>query len=192
MQVGELGLSYGAQRSSFSVDRRSSWRGKALLICSGVAMVALLCIVGLDNNKSSRAALSFDASSEANNGGTTGEVAHKGDASDFIDTADLGDYVDAIIGPAPSGLTDGGYKKRGSLAVSKIDAAGFYYLNIEGEPGHALKCILQGSDGYHRHWKGYGQIYTGPIHEGKYGGKDYLQIQDLVTGEVEYFRFRFT
>jgi len=44
---------------------------------------------------------------------------------------------------APSGLTDGGYKKRGSLAVSKIDAAGFYYLNIEGEPGHALKCILQ-------------------------------------------------
>jgi hypothetical protein len=51
---------------------------------------------------------------------------------------------------------------------------------------------MQGSDGYHRHWKGYGQIYTGPIHEGKYGGKDYLQIQDLVTGEVEYFRFRFT
>jgi len=44
---------------------------------------------------------------------------------------------------APSGLTDGGYKKRGSLAVSKIDAAGFYYLNIEGEPGHALKCFLQ-------------------------------------------------
>jgi len=81
------------------LDGRSSWRGKALLICSGVAMVALLCIVGLDNNKSSRAALSFDASSEANNGGTTGEVAHKGDASDFIDTADLGDYVDAIIGP---------------------------------------------------------------------------------------------
>lgn len=52
--------------------------------------------------------------------------------------------------------------------------------------------LRQGSDGYHRHWKGYGQIYTGPIHEGKYGGKDYLQIQDLVTGEVEYFRFRFT
>jgi hypothetical protein len=52
--------------------------------------------------------------------------------------------------------------------------------------------VPQGSDGYHRHWKGYGQVYTGPIHEGKYGGKDYLQIQDLVTGEVEYFRFRFT
>ncbi len=52
--------------------------------------------------------------------------------------------------------------------------------------------LVQGSDGYHRHWKGYGQIYTGPIHEGNYGQKDYLQIQDLVTGEVEYFRFRFT
>jgi len=179
------------QRSSFTVDRRSSWRGKALLVCSAVAMVALLCLVGFDSSNS-RVSLSHSASSEDNNGGTTGETAHKGDASDFIDTADLGDYVDAIIGPAPSGLTDGGYKKRGSLAVSKIDAAGFYYLNIEGEPGHALKCILQGSDGYHRHWKGYGQIYTGPIHEGKYGGKDYLQIQDLVTGEVEYFRFRFT
>ena len=171
---------------------RSSWRGKALLICSGVAMIALLCIIGLDGKQTSARSLSMSASSEDNNGGTSGETAVKGDASDFIDTADLGDYVDAIIGPAPSGLTDGGYKKRGSLAVSKIDAAGFYYLNIEGEPGHALKCILQGSDGYHRHWKGYGQIYTGPVHEGKYGGKDYLQIQDLVTGEVEYFRFRFT
>jgi len=192
VQVGELGLAFGAQRSSFSVDRRSSWRGKALLICSGVAMIALLCIIGLDGKQTSARSLSMSASSEDNNGGTSGETAVKGDASDFIDTADLGDYVDAIIGPAPSGLTDGGYKKRGSLAVSKIDAAGFYYLNIEGEPGHALKCILQGSDGYHRHWKGYGQIYTGPVHEGKYGGKDYLQIQDLVTGEVEYFRFRFT
>merc|ERR1719263_1855617 len=180
VQVGELGLSFGAQRSSFSVDRRSSWRGKALLICSGVAMIALLCVIGLDGKQTSARSLSMSASSEDNNGGTSGETAVKGDASDFIDTADLGDYVDAIIGPAPSGLTDGGYKKRGSLAVSKIDAAGFYYLNIEGEPGHALKCILQGSDGYHRHWKGYGQIYTGPIHEGKYGGKDYLQIQDLV------------
>ena len=46
--------------------------------------------------------MSMDASSESNNGGTTGETAHKGDASDFIDTADLGDYVDAIIGPVRS------------------------------------------------------------------------------------------
>jgi hypothetical protein len=42
-------------------------------------------------------------------------------------------------------LTEGGYKKRGSIAVSKIDASGFYYLNVEGEPGHAIKCILQAS-----------------------------------------------
>ena len=41
-------------------------------------------------------------------------------------------------------------------------------------------CLQQGSDGYHRHWKGYGQIYTGPIHEGKYGGKDYLQVTSRV------------
>ena len=98
-----------------------------------------------------------------------------GGASDFIKSSDLGDYVDAIIGPAPSGvlknlriivlyfaavvssvsrskcdlamlqLTEGGYKKRGSIAVSKIDASGFYYLNVEGEPGHAIKCILQAS-----------------------------------------------
>ena len=40
-------------------------------------------------------------------------------------------------------MTEGGFKKRGSIAVSKIDASGFYYLNVEGEAGHALKCILQ-------------------------------------------------
>ena len=83
------------------MDGRSSWRGKALLMCSAVAMVALLCLVGFDGPKS-RASMSMDASSESNNGGTTGVTAHNGDASDFIDTADLGDYVDAIIGPVRS------------------------------------------------------------------------------------------
>jgi hypothetical protein len=173
---------------------------RSVALASGVVAVALLVLVTSQSGSNApareslsfRQALSSSASIEDNNGGTSGEHKHTGGASDFIDTADLGDYVDAIIGPAPSGLTEGGFKKRGSIAVSKIDASGFYYLNIEGEPGHALKCILQGSDGYHRHWKGYGQIYTGPVHEGNYGGKDYLQIQDLVTGEVEYFRFRFT
>ncbi|KAJ1474084.1 hypothetical protein T484DRAFT_1751793 [Baffinella frigidus] len=175
-------------------------RSRAVALSFGVAAVALLVLLtgSSGSNRPTRQSLAFrqslssSASSEDNNGGTDGTHKNTGGASDFIDTADLGDYVDAIIGPAPSGLTDGGFKKRGSLAVSKIDASGFYYLNIEGEAGHALKCILQGSDGYHRHWKGYGQIYTGPVHEGNYGGKDYLQIQDLVTGEVEYFRFRFT
>ena len=51
-------------------------------------------------------------------------------------------------------MTDGGFKKRGSIAVSKIDASGFYYLNVEGEAGHALKCILQvrlAGPGFHPH-----------------------------------------
>jgi len=170
-------------------------KGKAALVFGLVGSVAVLALIAVvyngvgDDGKSTARALLGDGT---NNGGTSGQVAQTGGASDFIKSSDLGDYVDAIIGPAPSGLTEGGYKKRGSIAVSKIDASGFYYLNVEGEPGHAIKCILQGSDGYHRHWKGYGQIYTGPIHEGNYGQKDYLQIQDLVTGEVEYFRFRFT
>jgi len=157
-------------------------------LAGSIALLALIALVYQAAGSEHQPA----ALLEDNNGGTSGQVAQTGGASDFIKSSDLGDYVDAIIGPAPSGLTEGGYKKRGSIAVSKIDASGFYYLNVEGEPGHAIKCILQGSDGYHRHWKGYGQIYTGPIHEGNYGQKDYLQIQDLVTGEVEYFRFRFT
>ena len=85
----------------------------------------------------------LSASNEDSNGGNDGTTHHTGGANDFVRNSDLGDYVDAIIGPAPSGLTEGGYKKRGSIAVSKIDAAGFYYLNVEGEQGHALKTILQ-------------------------------------------------
>ncbi|EKX36605.1 hypothetical protein GUITHDRAFT_155208 [Guillardia theta CCMP2712] len=178
----------------------SNWNAKVVGVL-GVAAVALLLLTGVSKQHEAkepgRSGLSvsqilYEADNAGMNGGTSGIASSKGDASDFMNSADLGDYVDAIIGPSPSGLTDGGFKKRGSIAVSKIDASGFYYLNIQGEAGHALKTILQGSDGYHRHWKGYGQIYTGPIHEGNYGGKDYLQIQDLVTGEVEYFRFRFT
>eukprot|EP00283_Hemiselmis_rufescens_P015155 CAMPEP_0173440436 /NCGR_PEP_ID=MMETSP1357-20121228/22855_1 /TAXON_ID=77926 /ORGANISM="Hemiselmis rufescens, Strain PCC563" /LENGTH=196 /DNA_ID=CAMNT_0014405913 /DNA_START=16 /DNA_END=606 /DNA_ORIENTATION=+ len=191
MEVGEAS-------EGFTVERRSRTRTVAAFVAAGlVAVLCILSVVHQDSDEVSRESLGIrqmmlSAASDEGNGGTTGESAHTGGASDFIKNSDLGDYVDAIIGPAPSGLTEGGYKKRGSIAVSKIDASGFYYLNVEGEPGHALKTILQGSDGYHRHWKGYGQIYTGPIHEGNYGGKDYLQIQDLVTGEVEYFRFRFT
>jgi len=173
-------------------------RKVAAFVAAGlVAALCVLSVVHRDSDEVSRDALGIrqmmlSASNEDSNGGNDGTTHHTGGANDFVRNSDLGDYVDAIIGPAPSGLTEGGYKKRGSIAVSKIDAAGFYYINVEGEQGHALKTILQGSDGYHRHWKGYGQIYTGPIHEGNYGGKDYLQIQDLVTGEVEYFRFRFT
>jgi len=99
--------------------------------------------------------------------------------------------ADAIIGPSASGTAEDGYKKRGSIAVSKVDANGYYYLNCAGEVGHEIRAILQGADGYHRRWEGYGQIYSGPVKAGGYGTKDYLQVQDLTTGETEYFRFQF-
>jgi len=99
--------------------------------------------------------------------------------------------ADAIVGPAPTGTAQEGYKKRGSFAVSKVDANGYYYLNVAGTVGHQIKAILQGSDGYHRHWHGFGQVYSGPVKGGGYGSKDYLQVQDLTTGETEYFRFAF-
>lgn len=35
------------------------------------------------------------------------------------------------------------------------------------------------------------QVYTGPVKAGNYGSKDFLQAQDLTTGETEYFRFQF-
>jgi hypothetical protein len=44
-------------------------------------------------------------------------------------------------------------------------------------------------------WLRYGrskwQVYTGPVKAGNYGSKDFLQAQDLTTGETEYFRFQF-
>jgi len=39
--------------------------------------------------------------------------------------------------------------------------------------------------------QGFGQIYSGPVKSGAFGGKDYLQVQDLNTGETQYFRFQF-
>ena len=99
--------------------------------------------------------------------------------------------ADAVVGPAPTGNAGSDYKKRGSISVSKVDANGYYYLNIAGEVGHEVRAILQGADGYHRKWQGFGQVYTGPVKGGNYGSKDFLQAQDLTTGETEYFRFQF-
>jgi hypothetical protein len=99
--------------------------------------------------------------------------------------------ADAVVGPAPTGNAGSDYKKRGSMAVSKVDANGYYYLNVAGEVGHEIRAILQGADGYHRKWQGFGQVYTGPVKAGNYGSKDFLQTQDLTTGETEYFRFQF-
>jgi len=99
--------------------------------------------------------------------------------------------ADAVVGPAPTGNAGSDYKKRGSISVSKVDANGYYYLNVAGEVGHEIRTILQGADGYHRKWQGFGQVYTGPVQAGNYGSKDFLQAQDLTTGETEYFRFQF-
>lgn len=99
--------------------------------------------------------------------------------------------ADAVVGPAPTGNAGSDYKKRGSISVSKVDANGYYYLNVAGEVGHEIRTILQGADGYHRKWQGFGQVYTGPVKAGNYGSKDFLQAQDLTTGETEYFRFQF-
>merc|ERR1712146_692315 len=104
--------------------------------------------------------------------------------ADWIKRHHIADYVDAIIGPAPSALSEHGYKIRGGFRVEKIDANGFFYLHIQVYPPskermrHALRVFLQGSDGYTKHWRGFGEIYTGPVHVGTRGGKDYLQVKD--------------
>lgn len=51
--------------------------------------------------------------------------------------------ADAVVGPAPTGNAGSDYKKRGSMAVSKVDANGYYYLNVAGEVGHEIRAILQ-------------------------------------------------
>ena len=95
-------------------------------------------------------------------------------------------------------LNGEGYAKPtgGSLSVSRVHGVGglsqFYYLNVMGDVGHNLRVLLEGSDGYHKSWDGYGSVYTGAIHNQKARGStivDYLQIQDLQTGEIAYFRF---
>jgi len=112
-------------------------------------------------------------------------AAAQGNEGDFRSSAD------AIIGPAPTGSSESGFKKRGSITVAKVDANGYYYLNVAGIVGHSLHAVIQGSDGFHRSYQGYGQIYSGPVKAGGFGTKDYLQVQDLTTGETQYFRFAF-
>ena len=64
-------------------------------------------------------------------------------------------------------------------------------IRIKDPATYPNNQILQGADGYHRKWQGFGQVYTGPVKAGNYGSKDFLQTQDLTTGETEYFRFQF-
>jgi hypothetical protein len=68
----------------------------------------------------------------------------------------------------------------------------YYYLSIMGDVGHEIRAILEGSDGYHNTWTNFGSIWTDQIHNEKArssGIVDYLQVQDLQTGETAYFRF---
>jgi len=93
--------------------------------------------------------------------------------------------------------SDGFSKPAGSsLSVSRINGVGhrdnYYYLSVMGEVGHKIRAILEGSDGYHRSWEGYGSVWTDKIHNTKARGEkvvDYLQLQDLTNGEIAYFRF---
>eukprot|EP00287_Rhodomonas_sp_CCMP768_P002762 CAMPEP_0196734564 /NCGR_PEP_ID=MMETSP1091-20130531/13265_1 /TAXON_ID=302021 /ORGANISM="Rhodomonas sp., Strain CCMP768" /LENGTH=83 /DNA_ID=CAMNT_0042078085 /DNA_START=1 /DNA_END=249 /DNA_ORIENTATION=- len=56
----------------------------------------------------------------------------------------------------------------GTLSVSRVNGlstnSDYYYLNVMGEVGHHLRVHLEGSDGYHRHWDGYGSVWTDRIH----------------------------
>eukprot|EP00288_Rhodomonas_lens_P011576 CAMPEP_0177746422 /NCGR_PEP_ID=MMETSP0484_2-20121128/30853_1 /TAXON_ID=354590 /ORGANISM="Rhodomonas lens, Strain RHODO" /LENGTH=136 /DNA_ID=CAMNT_0019261155 /DNA_START=188 /DNA_END=595 /DNA_ORIENTATION=+ len=63
-----------------------------------------------------------------------------------------------------------------------------------GEVGHKLTAILEGEDGYHRHWTGYGSVYSACVHDNSGKGdreasRDFLQVQDEMTGEIAYFEW---
>jgi uncharacterized protein YwbE len=86
----------------------------------------------------------------------------------------------------------------GSISLSKVNGIGglaeYYYLNIMGEVGHELHAILEGEDGYHKSWNGYGDIWSDKIHKQDGTGqrakvRDFLQVQDLQTGEIAYFEW---
>ena len=63
-----------------------------------------------------------------------------------------------------------------------------------GEVGHPLKVISESDTGYTRTFDGYGSVWTDKIHQpGKagraVGAVDHLQVQDLITGEIAFFKF---
>lgn len=93
-----------------------------------------------------------------------------------------------------------GYRKNlgGSLSISKVNGIGAlsncYYLSIMGDVGHKISAVLEGEDGYHRHWTGYGSIYSECVHMNNEAGgrdkvRDFLQVQDEMTGEIAYFEW---
>ena len=107
----------------------------------------------------------------------------------WVDKDTVEAFADHIYGPNPTTLDRKGVEREGSFTMAKIHSGMFYYINLDGISNHHIKLIMQGTDGYNREYEGYGSIYTGPIYDGDHGVRDYFEIQDLVTGDVEFFRF---
>ena len=85
-----------------------------------------------------------------------------------------------------------------SLGLSRVDGVGgqadYYYLNVLGDVGHPLRVILRATDGYHKSWDQFGQLWTDRIHRPGRQGRapdavDHVQVQDLTTGAVAFFQF---
>jgi hypothetical protein len=107
----------------------------------------------------------------------------------WVDKDTVEAFTDHIYGPLATTLDRKGVEREGSFTMAKIHSGMFYYINLEGLSNHHIKLILQGTDGYTREYEGYGSIYTGPIYDGDHGVRDYFEVQDLVNGDVEFFRF---
>ena len=104
----------------------------------------------------------------------------KTEKADWEKQRSIPDFVDGIIGPSPTSMDEGGSKSRGSFNVKKItDKTDFYYLRISDRSGNGdrIRAELVGSDGYRLDWVGFGEIFTGPIHEGNLGETDYLRVE---------------
>jgi hypothetical protein len=107
----------------------------------------------------------------------------------WVDKDTVEAFADHIYGPNPTTLDRKGVEREGYFTMAKIHSGMFYYINLEGVSNHHIKLIMQGTDGYNREYEGYGSIYTGPIYDGDHGVRDYFEVQDLVSGDVEFFRF---
>ena len=117
----------------------------------------------------------------------------KTEKADWEKQRSIPDFVDGIIGPSPTSMDEGGSKSRGSFNVKKItDKTDFYYLRISDRSGNGdrIRAELVGSDGYRLDWVGFGEIFTGPIHEGNLGETDYLRVEVSFFMRV-YARFCF-
>ncbi len=86
----------------------------------------------------------------------------------------------------------------GTIEVSKVQGKGslsdYYFLNVMVPVGHRLRVILTGSDGYTKSWEEYNSVWSDKIHKPgsaarQAGTTDHLQVQDLLTGEIAFFRF---